>query len=297
MIPTTPRYAAVAALLLAAAPVAAQEAASPGEIVEQAPHAAWRAIAVENLLVGTLASGGRVVIQLAPQFSPLHTANVRALASIGWWDGSPVNRVQGNFVVQWGGAAVPKSPPTGMATTLPPEYEAASAAPVVRIAEVRDAWSANGGFLDGWPVTERDGRVAPAHCYATVGAGREAPPDTGWGSELYVVIGQAPRQLDRNMAVVGRVIEGMEYLAGLPRGTAPGGELAADQPPARWKSLIRADRLPESERPAFEYLDTASPSFARYAAARATFRNPFYLATPGVTELCSLRVPIRPRKQ
>jgi len=93
---------------------------------------------------------------------------------------------------------------------------------------------------------------------------------------------------------VGRVIEGVEFLAGLARGRGPGGELTGDQTPARWKSIVRADRLPAAERPAFEYLDTASSAFARYAAARATYRNPFYLEAPGAIDLCSVRVPIRP---
>jgi len=51
-----------------------------------------------------------------------------------------------------------------------------------------------------------------------VGVGRGLSPDTGSGAELYVVIGHAPRHLDRNIALVGRVVEGMEHLSSLPRG-------------------------------------------------------------------------------
>jgi len=197
--------------------------------------------------------------------------------------------------VQWGGATITTPPPSGITTSLPPEYAMSPPGPMIRITGVRDAWSDANGFIQGWPVTARAGKVALAHCYGTLGAGRGAPPDTGWGSELYVVIGQAPRQLDRNMAVVGRVIEGMEFLAGLPRGRATGGELAGDQPPIRWRSLVGADRLPADRRPAYEYLDTASPSFIRYAKARATYRSSFYLEAPGRIDLCNVRIPIRPR--
>jgi len=289
-------YYAVAITVFSSAPAGGQEAAAPWEIVRQAPDSAWRAIAAEDLLIGTLESGDQVVIQLAPQFASKHVANVRALASLGWWDGTPINRVQDNFVVQWGGAAIIASTPANLSTFLPAEYEARQTREMIKIPAVRDSWSANSGFVEGWPVAARSGMVAPAHCYGTVGAGRDAPPDTGWGSELYVVIGQAPRQLDRNMAVVGRVIAGMEFLAGQPRGRGASGELSGDQVPARWRSLTRSDLLPSKERPVFEFLDTSLPFFLKYATALATYRNSFYLEPPVTVELCNVRIPIRPRK-
>ena len=57
------------------------------------------------------------------------------------------------------------------------------------------------------------------HCYGTVGDGRDLAPDTGTGGELYAVIGHGPRHLDRNIANVGRVIDGMAGLSARPRGT------------------------------------------------------------------------------
>ena len=53
-----------------------------------------------------------------------------------------------------------------------------------------------------------------------VGVGRDLDVRSGSGAELYVVIGHAPRHLDRNVALVGRVVKGMELLSGLPRGGA-----------------------------------------------------------------------------
>ncbi|GAA3255116.1 hypothetical protein GCM10020258_13330 [Sphingomonas yabuuchiae] len=41
----------------------------------------------------------------------------------------------------------------------------------------------------------------------------------GVGAELYTIIGHSPRGLDRNIAVVGRVVDGMDALSTLPRGT------------------------------------------------------------------------------
>ena len=77
------------------------------------------------------------------------------------------------------------------------------------------------GFASGWPVAydPKAGTANLAHCYGSVGVGRGLSPDTGTGGELYAVIGHAPRHLDRNIAVVGRVVEGIEHLSSLPRGT------------------------------------------------------------------------------
>ncbi|HQS96974.1 MAG: peptidylprolyl isomerase [Novosphingobium sp. 16-62-11] len=136
--------------------------------------------------------------------------------------------------------------------------------------------------------------VWPVHCYGTVGVGRNEPPDTGTGAELYAVIGHAPRQLDRNIAVVGRVIEGMEHLSTLPRGTGDLGfyKTAPERTPIR--SIRNGTDVPDL--PAFEYLGTESTSFARYADARANRRDAFYIQPAGGVDICNVPVPIRRRK-
>jgi hypothetical protein len=52
--------------------------------------------------------------------------------------------------------------------------------------------------------------LAVAETRKQIGAGREVKADSGGGAELYVVIGQAPRHLDRNVTVVGRGLQGMD---------------------------------------------------------------------------------------
>ena len=89
-----------AALLVAAAPPAKPK--TPSEIVAEAAASAWRDINPDNLVVMDLRNGARVVIQLAPEFAPVHVANIRALAKGGWWSGAAIYRVQDNYVVQWG---------------------------------------------------------------------------------------------------------------------------------------------------------------------------------------------------
>ena len=94
----------ISALLLSLAQAATPPAKpkTPSDIVAQAPASAWRDVPADDLLVMELRSGGRVVIQLAPQFAPVHVANIRALARGGWWSGATIYRVQDNYVVQWG---------------------------------------------------------------------------------------------------------------------------------------------------------------------------------------------------
>src|SRR5687768_15316225 len=88
------------ALIIAAAPPA--KPLTPSEIVKAAPASAWRAIDPEDLMVIDLKNGKQVIVQLAPQFAPVHVANMRALARTNWWTGAAVYRVQDNYVAQWG---------------------------------------------------------------------------------------------------------------------------------------------------------------------------------------------------
>src|SRR5919206_144626 len=107
-----------AALLSAAAPA---KLPTPSDIVAQAPARAWRTIPADELLVMDLASGGRVIVQLAPEFAPVHVANIRALARASYWSGATIYRVQDNYVAQWGHTA-DKPWPAGVVAKPPEEY-------------------------------------------------------------------------------------------------------------------------------------------------------------------------------
>ncbi len=318
-------------------PVSTPFALSPGEIVAAAPAAAWSTIAPADLLVMSLAPDARakprrVVIQLIPApFSQGWVGNIRRLAAVRWWDGTSVNRVQDNYVVQWGDAdgedkARAKPLPAGLAVMPERAYEVAGETGVSRVVEtyraLRIARAAQGlvdtirqppagvaelrrtpvgdldpygplaGFWDGWPVaTDLASQVWPVHCYGMVGVGRNLSPDTGSGAELYTVIGTPPRHLDRNIAIVGRVIEGIEYLSSLPRGTGALGfyETAAGRTP------IVSVRLGNevANLPAYQYLTTESETFARYADARANRRDPFFIRPAGGADICNIPVPVR----
>lgn len=314
--------------LLAASPALAQDApepVTPASIIAAAPAADWRAIDPADLMVMTLApdrdgNPRQVVIQLMPApFSGGWVGNVRTLARAHWWDGTTVYRVVDNWVTQWGDGeddpAKAKPLPEGIQAVPPSEYETTDApftsptvgAHFVLNPQAQSPALVNGQvvlrdltptqyatFHQGFPVAGYEnphhGITWPTHCYASIGVARDTET-TGTGAELYAVIGHAPRQLDRNLAVIGRVIEGIEHLSTLPRGK--GGNGVYDNPDLRVPitSVRLADELPEADRPRFQYLDGGS--FARYAQVRANRNDPFYRVAAGGIDVCNVQVPIR----
>ena len=109
-----------AALLAGAA--APKKPPTPSDIVAASPASAWKTIDPDDLLVMDLANGGRVVIQLAPKFAPVHVANIKALAKSGYWNGATVYRVHDNYVAQWGLNESDKPWPAGVTPKPPAEY-------------------------------------------------------------------------------------------------------------------------------------------------------------------------------
>lgn len=311
-------------LIVAAGTAAAQNSASPpapmstpapvtpSQIVAAAPADDWIAIAPQDLLIMTLAPdrAGRarnVVIQLMPApFSQGWVANMRVLARAHWYDGMSVVRVQDNYVTQWGDPdgedpAKAKPLPPGLRPLPESDYVHSGSLPIdARIGALLSPANDAGrfsGFAGGFPFSGE--RVAgamkswPMHCYGSVGVGRNISPDTGTGAELYAVIGHAPRQLDRNIAVVGRVIEGVEHLSSLPRGTGDLGFYEKASERVAIHSVRLASDLPRDAQPRFQYLSPASESFARYAYARANRKDDFFIEPAGSVDICNLPVPVR----
>jgi peptidylprolyl isomerase len=291
------------------APVLAVEAApppaapqTPSEIVAKAPAADWQRIAPSDLLVMDLApdTAGKprqVVIQLMPApFSQGWVGNIRKLVAARWYDGIAVVRVQDNYVVQWGdpdGETAGKAKPLPKGLTVVPQSEyAAPANGLPKSANGgNDAYAVRNGFSAGWPIAGNDKASWPIHCYGMVGVGRNMAPDTGTGAELYVVNGQAPRQLDRNVALVGRVISGMENLSALPRGTGDMGFYKTAQERVPILSVRMGNEV--SGLPGYEYLSTESGSFAAYVDKRANRKDDFYVQPAGGVDVCNVPVPIR----
>ena len=294
-------------------PAVAQEAEppTPASVIAAAPASEWRRIDPADLLVMDLAPDReakprRVVIQLMPPpFSQGWIGNIRTLAKAHWWDGTSVYRVVDNWVAQWGDGeddeAKAKPLPEGLRVVPESEYttKVQDGDPLSHL-KLADAYSQFVIFWQAWPVGVDYSTVHsmeftgwPVHCYGSVGVARDLSPDTGTGAELYAVIGHAPRQLDRNIAVVGRVIEGIEHLSTLPRGKGDAG--VYDGPALRVPiiSVRLGNEVPEFPQPVFEYLASDSASFAEYVRVRANRQDAFYKVPAGGIDVCNVQVPIR----
>lgn len=268
-------------------------------VLAQTTPADWRRPDPENLLCLDF-DRGRVVLELLPVLAPRHATNVTALVREGYFNGLPIVRVQDNYVVQWGDpeAADPaKARPVSNAQRhLPAELEFRLPKDV-RFLPLPDGdlYAPEVGFLDGFPIARdpKSGRCWPIHSYGMLGAGRDDALDSGGGTELYVVNGQAPRHLDRNVTLFGRVIQGMELLSALPRGTAPMGFYATPAERIPIRSLRVAADLPASERPRLEILRTDSPTFRRWVEARRNRREPWFHRAAGRIDVSNLPIPVR----
>ncbi|TDK25021.1 peptidylprolyl isomerase [Luteimonas aestuarii] len=290
-----------ALLLGLAAPASADDAAGPPttqQVLDASQPSDWRTPDPANTLYMDL-EGGRVVIELAPAFAPEHVANIRTLAREGFWNGTSLYRSHDNFVVQFGDAdadepALAKS--IGSAkSALPAEFERSARGLPFHPLPDPDGWAAEVGFSDGFPAAREsaEGQAWMAHCYGALGAGRGMEADSSIGAELYVVTGQSPRQLDRNITVVGRVLSGMELLSALPRGTGPLGfyETEAERTPI--PSLRLASDVPEDERERIEVLRTDTATFDAYVESRRNRRDAFYKRPAGHVDLCNIAIPTR----
>ena len=266
------------------------------DVLAAAVPSDWRPLDLENTLYLEL-EAGRVVIELAPRFAPQHVENVRQLVRQGYYDGLAIIRSQDNFVVQWGDPGGQRALGKARAT-LPAEFTVPIGPdlPFTALPD-RDGYAPEVGFSDGFPAARdpRTGQAWLAHCYAMVGAGRGNDVESGNGAELYVVTGHAPRQLDRNIALVGRVVAGMEWLSVLPRGRGPLGfyEDPAQHVPIR--SVRVAADVPEGERVGLEVLRTDGATFTALVEARRNRRDDWYKVPAGHIDLCNVPIIVRAR--
>lgn len=314
-------FSCCALAVFAASPAFAQTPAglpTPDSIVAASSAEEWTEIAPEDVLVMELApdrdgNERRVVIQLMPApFSQPWVENIRALARDHWWDETSVYRVVDNWVAQWGDVSEEKPLPEGMVS---PDAEYGTYAGnhlpfalgisgrkqqlIERIEGMMvfasQSTFVENAFFQGFPIAGEAGLDQipswPMHCYGSVGVARDLAPDTGTGAELYAVIGQAPRQLDRNIAVIGRVIEGMEHLSTLKRGTGDAGVYEDRDEDTAIISVRLASEIPNP--PSYEYLSSDSYSFSRYVTLRANRKDEFYQISARGVDICNVQVPVR----
>jgi peptidylprolyl isomerase len=263
------------------------------DILAQSRPEEWRALDPENTLYMDFPAG-RVIIELAPDFAPNHVANIKALSREGYFVNGAVTRSQDNYVAQWAQAADPPRPPTVGVEKLKAEFTRPRDTTVAfDLLPDPDTYAPEVGFSNGFPVARDANSMWLVHCYGVVGAGREEDPDSGSGVELYAINGVPPRGLDRNLSVVGRVVQGRELLSALPRGTEALGFYKDSSQYHRYADIKVAADVPEAERTNLEVLRTDSDTFDVLVNSRRWRKDAFYHVPAGRIGLCNINVPVR----
>jgi len=259
----------------------------------------WRTPDPENVVYLDLAAG-RVVFELSPTFAPAHVANVKALVREGYFDGLTINRAQDNYVVQWGDAnerdTAKRRAIRGAKPTLPAEFDRPLAAGIPWTAlPDGDVYAPEVGWSFGFPAARdpKAGRTWLSYCYGVLGAGRGNDAASGGGTELFVIIGHAPRHLDRNSTAFGRVLRGIELLSTLPRGTGNLGFYETAEQRVEVKAMRVSADVPAAERTPLQVLRTDTSAFRQLIEARRNRREEWFKYAVGKVELCNVPVPVR----
>lgn len=268
-------------------PLAICLAALAGPVAAEDPT--WRPVDPENLVLMELQEG-QVLIELNPSFAPQTVRQFRRLVRARFYDGLGFYRVIDGFVAQGGDGS-----DLGELSDVPLigaefEREWPAEAPFI-LAQRPDLFAPETGFIDGF-AAGRDPRRERAwllHCPGVVAMARNEDPDSS-RTDFYIVIGQAPRYLDRNMNVFGRVIHGMEAVQRIRRGPAnDNGIIRDDAEASRIRRLQLAADLPEDGRPTAYVMDSASPGFSDLLTERRERQQRFFHhRPPEVLDACQV---------
>ena len=290
---------ALAAALQAqtAGPAASAGGPTTASVLAAATAADWRPLDPENTLYLELAAG-RVVIELAPAFAPNHAANVKTLVREGYFDGLTINRVQDNYVAQWGDAneGASKRPIKQAQATLPGEFDRAMGPDIpFTPSPDGDVDAAETGWSVGFPAARdpKPGRTWPTYCYGALGTARGNEANSGGGTQLFVIIGHSPRHLDRNYTAFGRVVKGIEHLSSLPRGTGALGFYETEEQRVVIRSIRVAANVPAGERTALQVLRTDTPTFTSLVSARLTRSEQSFKYQVVRIEVCNIPIPTK----
>ena len=178
---------------------------------------------------------------------------------------------------------------------LPPEFTRPAAGLDFIPLPDPDTYAAQTGFVNGFPAARESaqGSAWLVHCYGMVGAGRDNDVNSGSGAELYVAIGNAPRNLDRNITLVGRVVQGMDLLSTMLRGRGTMGFYETPEERTPITQLRLAADLPAASRTNLEILRTDTQTFTDLVESRRNRQDEWYKVPAGRIDVCNVPLPVR----
>lgn len=256
-----------------------------------AEQPSWRRLNPENT-VFLETREGLAVIELNPVFAPETVKQFKRLTRQRFYDGLSFYRVIDGFVAQGGDGS-----DLGELSNVPltkAEFETDwndefAYTPVQSL----DMFAAETGFIDGFAVARDPSRNKAwlTHCPGIVAMARNDDPDSS-RTDFYIVIGQAPRYLDRNMNIFGRVVHGMEVVQQIRRGRTQDNGIIQDETASTRISRMRlATDIPEEGRLEAYVMDTSSKSFKDLLRNRRNRKQKFFHnKPPKVLDVCQVPV-------
>jgi len=275
----------------------ADERPTMSSVLEAASDSDWREPDPDFTLYMKI-PGGTVVMELAPDFAPNVIENIRVLTKAKFFDGTAIIRSQENYVAQWGDPDADSDDARSRgdaASSIEAEFYRDAAGLAFTSIDSRDAYADQVGFAKGFPVGKDsgEGRAWLTHCYGMLGVGRGMEPDSGTGAELYVVTGHSPRHLDRNVVLAGRVIQGMELLTTLPRGTGSLGFYESEAEYVPIESIRFASQVAKADRIRLSILRTDTDTFRDLVEARRYRAEDWFVDPTNNISLCNVPIPVR----
>ncbi|MDX1460390.1 MAG: peptidylprolyl isomerase [Xanthomonadales bacterium] len=287
----TPAWLAIAAFagaLLLTPPLMAQEGMT------------WREVPQSDLvfleLLLTDGRKGTVVVELNDRFAPRTAEQFRRLVKADFYRGLSFYRVIDGFVAQGGDGSDIDQP--NDEPNLPAEFEIArdEEQPWTPV-QNDDLFAPETGFVDGFAAARDTDHVWLTHCPGVIAMARNNEPDTG-STDFYIVIGQAPRYLDRNLTIFGRVIHGMDVVQQVRRGPVhENGIIESDTARTRISDAYLAEDRPTDQQKVYFVMDTNSEGFRDYMEARRHRKHEFFHHTPPPKlDVCQVPVATRIEK-
>ncbi|MBT8048507.1 MAG: peptidylprolyl isomerase [Xanthomonadales bacterium] len=261
----------------------------PPAVAGAAEDIIWRQVQPENLVFMELPEG-RVTLELNPRFAPQTVQQFRKLVQDGFYRGLSFYRVIDGFVAQGGDGS--DLGELSLVPLIKAEFEIELAEDIpFTLVQKNDLFATETGFVEGFAAA-RDpagNKTWLTHCPGAVAMARNDGADSS-RTDFYIVIGQAPRYLDRNMNLFGRVIEGMDVVQKIERGRADENGIIADETKSsRVRSITLASDIPESERLTAFVMDTESRGFKHMLEDRRNRKQKFFHhKPPKVLDVCQV---------
>jgi peptidylprolyl isomerase len=251
----------------------------------------WRKLNPENTVFVEM-SEGLVVIELNPVFAPDTVKQFKQLVGDRFYDGLGFYRVIDGFVAQGGDGS-----DLGELSNVPlvdAEFEIDWDEEFSYMqVQSPDMFAPETGFIDGFAVARDPSRnkVWLTHCPGIVAMARNDDPDSS-RTDFYIVIGQAPRYLDRNMNIFGRVVYGMDVVQRIKRGPAADNGIIEDEAEiSRIRKMQLLSEIPEEDRLNVYVMDTSDKGFKKLLKGRLNRKQKFFHnKPPKVLDVCQVPV-------